>query len=52
MNETDNIINTTPPIICLSNVNFISKQFIKNTYFREMGNICSNGDFLYRNNHM
>ena len=43
MDDTDNKINIVLLIICLSNVHFISKRFILNKYFCEMGKISDNG---------
>ena len=43
MDETDNQINIVLLIICLRNINFISKWFIKNWYFCEMGKVSDNG---------
>ena len=43
MDDSDNKINIVLLIICLSNVHFISKRFILNKYFCEMGKISDIG---------
>ena len=43
MDETENQINIVLLIICLSNVNFISRWFTSNKYFCELEKMSDNG---------